>query len=304
MIVRNKHIIILIAIIFTSFISCTNNGRNQSENQNAPNTSPKETPKAEAPKPQISGETTEVPWANDEKFKEALVKNNTPILMSAYQTVLKDPLPGEENNVHLAAEILSGAVVNPGEVFSQNQRVGPYSESRGFQKGPTYNGSKLETTIGGGVCKIASTLYNTTVLSNLPVIERHAHGMPVPYVPYGQDATVWYGKKDFKFKNDTASPVLIWAQGIDNILYIGFYGRVKPPKVQWQHKMTNEIPPHKVYTLNTNLPSGTEKVIHEGMNGGIVKSWVIIQTNNGGTITKSFGESRYRPMPYIIEKGK
>jgi hypothetical protein len=111
--------------------------------------------------------------------------------------VLKDPLPGEESNVHLAAKILSGAIVNPGEIFSQNERIGPYSESRGFQKGPTYNGSKLSTTIGGGVCKIASTLYNAAILSNLPIVERHPHGMPVPYVPYGQDATVSYGKIDF-----------------------------------------------------------------------------------------------------------
>ena len=37
--------------------------------------------------------------------------------------------------------------------------------------------------------------YNVAVLSNLKIIERHNHSMPVPYVPYGQDATVAYGSK-------------------------------------------------------------------------------------------------------------
>jgi vancomycin resistance protein YoaR len=199
MIMRNKYLITLIAaIISILLISCSTSGsRNQSEKQSPPSTSHQEAPKVEVPKPQISGETAEVPWADDNRFKDAMEKNDTSILMGAYQTVLKDPLPGEESNVHLAAKILSGAIVNPGEIFSQNERIGPYSESRGFQKGPTYNGSKLSTTIGGGVCKIASTLYNAAILSNLPIVERHPHGMPVPYVPYGQDATVSYGKIDF-----------------------------------------------------------------------------------------------------------
>ncbi|HEX9061941.1 MAG TPA: VanW family protein, partial [Clostridia bacterium] len=164
-----------------------------------------------------SGEITSVPWENDSEFTESIKKNNTPVLMAAYRTVLKDPLPGEEENVHLGARMLKGKVLMPGEVFSQNKSIGPYTTERGFRKGPTYVGSTLTTTIGGGVCKIASTLYNTTVLSNLKVEERYAHGMPVPYVPYGQDATVAYGSRDFKFRNTENFPVTIWAQGIDNV---------------------------------------------------------------------------------------
>ena len=55
--------------------------------------------------------------------------------------------------------------------------------------------------------------------SNLEIIERHNHSMPVAYVPYGQDATVAYGIKDFKFKQHPF-PILIWAEGIGNRLCI------------------------------------------------------------------------------------
>jgi vancomycin resistance protein YoaR len=61
--------------------------------------------------------------------------------------------------------------------------------------------------------------------------------MPVSYVPYGQDATVFYGSYDFKFKNNSFSPILIWAQAIDDTLYIGFYGNYTPPKIEWHHEV-------------------------------------------------------------------
>lgn len=277
--------------------------RNKSEINNNPIT--KSNPEtAETGKSTASGETTVVPWEHDDKFKSAQEKNDAFKLLAAYRTVLRDPLPGEEYNVHLAARLLAGTVVKPGEVFSQNLRIGPYTESRGFQKGPTYNGSQLTTTVGGGVCKIASALYNVTILSNLPVIERHSHSMPVPYVPYGQDATVMYGAKDFKFKNGYSFPILIWAQGVDNILYIGFYGKIKPSKVQWHHETLKVDQAPKVYKRNTNLPIGKEKLVHEGMDGTVVKSWVTIESSDGTTTVRELGKSYYSPMPHIFEKNK
>lgn len=162
---------------------------------------------------QASGPVNEVPWEDDIDFINTLEQNGTHTLLAAFRTVLKDPLPGEEFNVHLAARLLKGTIIKPQEIFAQNIAIGPYTQLRGYQKGPTYIGSNLTTTYGGGVCKISSTLYNVAVLSNLKIIERHAHSMPVPYVPYGQDATVAYGAKDFKFKNTSDSPILIWGPG-------------------------------------------------------------------------------------------
>lgn len=252
-----------------------------------------------------SGPTTDLPWEKDERFLQSQAESQTPILMAAYRTVLHDPLPGEEENVHLAARLLAGTVVMPGEVLSQNKKIGPYVQERGFQKGPTYSGPNLITTIGGGVCKIASTLYNVTVLSNLQVVERHAHSMPVPYVPYGQDATVSYGVRDFKFKNNTESPVLIWAQGVGNSLYIGFYGTQKPPVVEWNHKTIKVIKAGEIHRINPALPpDSAEKLLIEGMDGGIVKSWVTIKNPDGTITTKELGKSYYNPMHYLYEKGR
>lgn len=248
-----------------------------------------------------SGPEKELPWAEDEFFLEKQANTGADVLLGAYRTVLRDPLPGEEFNVHLAADMLSGRTVEPGEVFSQNGSIGPYTSERGFQKGPTYAGASLITTIGGGVCKIASTIYNVTVLSNLEIVERHAHSMPVPYVPYGQDATVAYGARDFKFRNNTSSMLLIWAKGIDNVLYIAFYGSEPSPEIEWKHEvlLTRKAP--KNYKTNPSLEQGSERILLEGMDGAVIKSWVTV-TNNDESIVKYMGVSDYSPMPYIIER--
>lgn len=253
--------------------------------------------------PILSGPVAEFLWDNDETFLKAKRENNADRLIAGYKTVLLDPLPGEEYNVHLCAKLLCGTIVKGGSVFSMNKKLGPYTTSRGFKDGPTYAGKRLITTTGGGICKIATTLYNATVLSNLPVEERHYHSMPVSYVLYGQDATVAYGSRDFKFKNSNASPILIWAQGVDDTLYIGFYGDYTPPKVEWNHETLDIIKTTTIYKKNKKLPPGTEKVAVVGMDGKIVKSSVNITYSDGRVETKNMGISRYKPLPHIVEIG-
>lgn len=254
--------------------------------------------------PILSGPVTVLPWDNEEAFLKAKGENNTSRLIAAYKTVLLDPLPGEEYNVHLAAKLLSGTIINAGSIFSMNNSIGPYTVSKGFRKGPTYVGTKLINTTGGGICKVATTLYNTAVLSNLQISERHYHSMPVSYIPYGQDATVSYGCYDFAFKNNASSSILIWAQGIGDTLYIGFYGDYIPPKVEWHHETLDVTKTTTIYIRNQKLTAGTKRTLVEGMDGMTVKSYVNIIFPDGTVEVKNMGISRYRPLPYVVEIGQ
>ncbi len=245
-----------------------------------------------------------VPWTDNPDFKQIAKEHDAIIEMANYCTVLIDPLPGEETNVHIAADLLKGTVVKPGKVFSQNASIGPYNQSKGFQPGPFYAGNQLRSTVGGGVCKISSTLYNVAILANLPITQRHPHSMPVPYVPLGQDATVSYGVKDLRFLNNTDFPILIWAQGIENRLYIGFYGQDHPPHITWHHEIIRRIKTHTILHTDYTADAGTEKVIIEGMDGAVVKNWITVRDYTQGSIkTKNLGTDYYSPLPTVIEKG-
>ena len=244
-------------------------------------------------------------WESTEKFLKVQKSIKAYIRMGAFETILPDPLPGEEFNVARAADLLTGTIVKPGEAFSLCKKIGPFTVNRGYKKGPTYAGNKIIQSTGGGVCKIASNLYNVTVNSNLPVITRYPHSMLVPYVPPGQDATISYeGCKDFRFTNNTDTPLLIWADTKDATLYVAIYGSKKPPKVKWGHQELNRVKHDTIYRVNPNLSSGQERVIIPGSDGIVVKSWVEIEQEDGSLITKQLGIDKYKPMTRVIERSK
>lgn len=244
-----------------------------------------------------------LPWNNDLDFTTAQKKNGTPVLVASYQATLPDPILDERHNISLAADYLRGAVVEPGEIFSLNARVGWRSAERGFKPGPMYSGNRILPTVGGGVCKIASVIYNVAILANQEIVERHPHSMTVPYVPPGQDATISYGTKDFKFRNTTGAPLLIWAKNTGGTLYMAFYGREQPPRIRWQHKILSETDTWTEYVWDATLPKGEQKVVYQGSKGIAVHSWIIISTADGKEVTKDLGVSAYRPGPRIVARG-
>lgn len=254
--------------------------------------------------PDQSGPITNVPWENDSSFKEAQEKHGTDVLLSAFATVIDFSSSGEQHNVHLAAKSVSGIVIPPGGTFSQNDSIGPYTEPRGYQEGSAYIGGQITPSIGGGACKVASTLYNVAILSNLEIVERYNHSMPVHYLPYGQDSTVAYGFKDLKFKNNTEHPILIWAIPIENRVYMGFYGKEEAPKVEWHHNILDKRAAPTQYKVNPDLNEGEERVIMEGMDGARVESFITIEYPDGKSEKKDLGTSNYWPMPHIIEVNK
>lgn len=251
--------------------------------------------------PEESSPVTNLPWRNETNFLYQKEKYNTPFLMAGFVAVLKNPLPGEEANVTHSASMVRGQVLEKGETFSQNKTLGPYTIEKGFKEGASYSGGKIVMTTGGGVCKIATTLYNLAVLSNLEIVERYNHSMPINYVPYGQDATVSYGSKDIKFKNTTNGNILIWSELIGNKLYMGFYGSERPPNITWNHTTSNIQKPGKKYIKNKSLKKGQmiEKV--KGLPGATVKSTTTIEYPNGDISIKNMGISNYNPLPSVIE---
>ena len=240
-------------------------------------------------------------WEEYPEFRRLSLLFRTTVRLAAFQTTLPHPQRGEEHNIKLAAQKIRGQVIAPGAVFSTNSAIGPRTTERGFKDGPAYYGSEVRPSVGGGVCKVASTLYNVAVLANLEIIERWPHSMPVPYVPPGQDATIAV-YKDFKFRNSTEAPLLIWAENKGQTLYIAFYGRVKPPKVTWHHEVLNRWPARIIYRENYSLRPGEERVLIPGADGLRVRSWLTIEDADGKCTVKELGVDYYYPLNRVIER--
>lgn len=241
-------------------------------------------------------------WENESQFLALCGEYGAILRMAAFKIILPDPLPGEKHNVALAADLLAGKIVPPGGYFSLNNSIGPYTRERGFKEGQAFSGSNVFSSVGGGVCKVATTLYNTAVLANLKILERHPHSMLVPYVPPGRDATVSYGFIDLSFNNNTGSPLIIWADTEGNTLTVAIYGSTFPPKVTWHHELLSWQKRPTVYRNNPSLPSTKEKVIMPGADSVRVKTWLTVESTDGTKVKRDLGIDYYNPMARIIEK--
>jgi len=158
---------------------------------------------------------------------EQLQEEGLSALGSEFSTYFDPHNTARAGNIALAARIVDGTVVKPGETFSLNATLGPRTVNRGFDVAPIISGGVLRQGVGGGVCQFATTLFNAAFFYGLPIVERHPHALFIDHYPIGRDATVAWGGPDLKFRNDTGSPFLIHCWAADGQLTVAIIGSVK-----------------------------------------------------------------------------
>lgn len=138
--------------------------------------------------------------------------------LSSYSTHYKAGPSG--TNLQLAARNINNSVVMPGETFSTEKAIGPTTIENGFVAANTYVGGEVVPGVGGGVCQVSSTLYNTILRAGIIPTERMNHMMTVSYVPLGLDATLADNLIDLKFQNDSDYPMVVHSYAYNGTLTI------------------------------------------------------------------------------------
>lgn len=126
------------------------------------------------------------------------------------------------HNVRLLLARLNGRVLLPGEEWSFNDRLGERRAEDGFKSSIIFmrrpDGSIEERwSTGGGICQLATTIFNSALKANLKITQRSNHSKPVHYAQVGRDATVYYGVVDLRFRNDLSHPILLWGELRSNL---------------------------------------------------------------------------------------
>lgn len=138
-------------------------------------------------------------------------------------------------NLKIASKAIDGKIIRPGQTFSFNKTVGVRTAAKGYKKAPIFAGSGTVNDVGGGICQVASTMYNTALLANVKITERHQHNQRVTYVPLGRDAAIyWSGNQDFKWTNNTKYSIKIRMTVSNGVITCKFYtvSNVNPKKVK------------------------------------------------------------------------
>lgn len=141
-------------------------------------------------------------------------------IISTYTTEFGSWDKPRTNNIMLATKAIDNTIIKSGGTFSFNDIVGKRTAERGYLESTIFVYDDKVKGIGGGICQVSTTLYNTALYANMDIIERHSHKREIYYAPSGRDATVSYGTLDFKFKNNRPYDILVRAYTTGNKLTI------------------------------------------------------------------------------------
>ena len=205
------------------------------------------------------------------------------------------------NNVTLAAHYVNDIILNPGEVFSFNQTVGQRTAARGFREAPGFADGREVQMMGGGICQVSSAIYNSVIHAGLEVVERRAHGLPISYLPLGQDATVFWNYIDLRFRNNTDFPIRIESITEGRVHTLTLHGtKLDDTRITIERAVTTT-------TFNTieqedpSVPHGTTVVYQRGANGAIVYTFQRLYDGDGNLISRTpLDRSVYRPRNRIV----
>ncbi len=208
-------------------------------------------------------------------------------------------------NLEIACQKINGKVILAGDTFSYNKALGPRTAAAGYRNGKIYSGGEVVDGIGGGICQISSTLYNTVLMSNLEIVERRNHQFVTSYLPAGRDATVVYGLTDFQFKNTRQYPVRIVASARNGIATVSMYGIKEENEYTFSFstKTVGSIPFTTKYEENATLAEGTEIVKQKGANGLKTETYITKMLNGKVISTTLLSKDTYDAMARIVIKG-
>jgi vancomycin resistance protein YoaR len=160
----------------------------------------------------------------------ATIKETLVLRSKAYTSYAKGHYGRAErvHNMTKACGLMYGTVLQPGEVFSCNTLLGDRYEKYGWQLAPAVieGGASTEDQPGGGVCQVSTTVYNAVLMGDYEVVYRQAHSSRLSYVPGGLDATINTGTIDFKWSNNTSSPIYVftWIDTEQKRVWCEIYG--------------------------------------------------------------------------------
>ncbi len=178
------------------------------------------------------------------------VESNTPLgtleLIDRGSTSFAGSVPEKKANIKLAAQRLNGVVVKPQGTFSFNDEVGPTTLDAGFQWGfgitSSSDGPRTVPSVAGGICQVATTLFQPVFWAGYPLEERYAHGYWIPgYTSrgvVGLDVTVDADAGlDFQWSNPTDDYLLIQSNVVGDEVRFALYGR----KPTWTVSVTPAV---------------------------------------------------------------
>jgi len=165
-------------------------------------------------------------------------------LRADFSTSISTSSLDRKHNIKNAMNALNKVEIYPNQVFSFNKIVGERTENNGYRNAKIIVNNEFVEGVGGGVCQVSSTLYNSALLAGLEVLEANKHSVQVGYVKFGFDAMVNFGSSDLKFRNNTSEKITIITSMNNEKIRIRIFGEdMKNVKYKLKNEILNVVEP-------------------------------------------------------------
>jgi vancomycin resistance protein YoaR len=207
-------------------------------------------------------------------------------------------------NIHRAADLLDGTLLEPRAKFSLNDALGKRTRERGFVEAPQIHAGRLEDAVGGGISQIATTLFNAAFFAGLRLDVHQAHQFYISRYPMGREATVSWGGPELIFTNTWPAGILMRFRYTDTSITVQFYSSKLGRRVVTK---TGEpygfVQPRTYVSVNKALKPGERRVLQSAGPQGFTVAFTRKVFKDDVVIRDERFLVRYDPEHAFVEQG-
>ena len=181
-------------------------------------------------------------------------------VLGTFTTDFSSSGSARSTNLAVGAAKVNGRVVVPGQTLSGYECLQPFTRENGYKSAAAYENGQVVDSIGGGVCQIATTLYNTALQAELEITQRQNHSMIVTYVKPSMDAAIAGTYKDIKITNNYSTPIYVEGYTENKKLTFTIYGKETRP--------ANRTVEYVSETLGTTSPGEPQLIVDNSLAPG------------------------------------
>lgn len=210
------------------------------------------------------------------------------------------------DNIHLVSDTIGNTVAKAdGGTWSFLDHAGPMDEEDGYKDANQIVGGRMEQGVGGGVCQVATTVFNAVYEAGLDVDERHNHSLYSTSYPAGLDAAVSYPGLDLVWSNQTSSDVLLRTSYTDSSVTVTLVGIDPELEVVTETGEWEEGKKHVTeYEVDETLKEGASYVKTAGTDGMKISVTRYVKDKDGKRVGWDTFPSVYSPVNRLIAYGK
>ena len=227
-------------------------------------------------------------------------------VIGEYETWFSDE-PGTENrnhNIKLAADIINNSIIRAnGGVWSFHESAGDTNQDPPFASAGSIVEGEVVDSIGGGICQVATTVFNAVYEAGLDINTRWNHTMYISSYPTGRDATVSYPDLDLVWTNDLPSDVLLQMSYTDTTITATLYSvnpgyTVESIEGEWEDGDKYET----AFIHDDTLDDGESYLKTSGVDGSKISVTRIVYDKNNNIVRENVYQSNYpsRDEVYVV----